>query len=511
VMKKSRQPKRRTGKKIKRSAFIKRSRFNKFNLAIFAVVFAIVGVYFIFHSFAANFVDTLNYRSSDFFASNSVWNTPIPASAPLDKNSAVMGDYLRQNMHFNADGTPDDLNNSYRSLGWERVYTVPANTPLKSVCSYFVLNGTAWQWMTDLHEAWMTEKVPIPDGIENSNGGGDQASTIYSPSLNKYWDFFGGPTLPAANQQTDPKGRHCDYVSQGGGVIHDIGAKGGTIPDSQASPGYFRDNTPTEDRMWGRRASALPALAGGILPDEWNHPDPVNGFGHTLQMVVPWAQSGAVYWPAARTDGAMGLPAIPEGARVRIDPTAACPTPSPTEITTVRPQLFWDRSIALCHTLQKYGAIVSDQSGGGVYVVMVGGGTIALNCDGGNNSCQHWAPEYWDMLGWWKSVLHFQVLDPAGYMTTAPPPPPPNPTPPPTPIPTPPPTPLPPPSPTPPPPIVKLGDIDGNKKVDIIDLSILLSNYSKTKATAKVPACDLNNDNVINIFDLSILLSNYGT
>jgi hypothetical protein len=470
----------------KSSSFFVQSRFSKVHLAMFAVSFAAIAGYLIIRSFAATTDPTFspNYKSSDLFASNSVWNTSIPANAPLDKDSAAMGDYLRQTMYYAADGTPDQINSGYRSFGWERVYTVPPNQPLKSVCSVFVLNNTAWQWMTDLHEVWMTEKVPIPDGIQNTNGGGDQASTVYSPSLNKYWDFFGGPTLPAANQTTDPKGRHCDYVSQGGGVIHDIGTKGGTVPNSLASPGYFRDNTPTEDRLWGRRASALPALAGGILPDEWNHPDPVSGFGHTLQMVVPWARANTIYWPAARTDGAQGFPAIPEGARVRIDPSIGCPTPSAAEITTVRPQLFWDRSIGLCHTLQKYGAIVTDQSGGGVYVVFVGGGTIPLDCDGGNNSCQHWAAEYWDMLGWWKDVLHFQVLDPAGYQTVSPPP---------------------------PPPAVKVGDVNSDNKVDLFDLSVLLSNYGKTKAQSSNAACDINNDNIIDIFDLSSLLSNYGT
>jgi hypothetical protein len=56
----------------------------------------------------------------------------------------------------------------------------------------------------------------------------------------------------------------------------------------------------------------------------------------------------------------------------------------------------------------------------------------------------------------------------------------------------------------------KTGDLNSDNVVNIFDLSILLSNYGKTKAQASNPACDLNNDNVVNIFDLSILLSNYG-
>jgi hypothetical protein len=59
-------------------------------------------------------------------------------------------------------------------------------------------------------------------------------------------------------------------------------------------------------------------------------------------------------------------------------------------------------------------------------------------------------------------------------------------------------------------PTPKTGDLNADSQVNIFDLSILLSNYGKSKAQASNPACDLNNDSTINIFDLSILLSNYG-
>jgi hypothetical protein len=49
------------------------------------------------------------------------------------------------------------------------------------------------------------------------------------------------------------------------------------------------------------------------------------------------------------------------------------------------------------------------------------------------------------------------------------------------------------------------GDLNGDGVVNILDLSILLSNYGKSVASA-----DINGDGAVNIFDLSILLSNYG-
>jgi hypothetical protein len=52
----------------------------------------------------------------------------------------------------------------------------------------------------------------------------------------------------------------------------------------------------------------------------------------------------------------------------------------------------------------------------------------------------------------------------------------------------------------------KPGDLNGDNSVNITDLSILLSNWNTPNAVA-----DINHDGVVNIFDLSILLSNYGT
>ena len=66
------------------------------------------------------------------------------------------------------------------------------------------------------------------------------------------------------------------------------------------------------------------------------------------------------------------------------------------------------------------------------------------------------------------------------------------------------------PAPTPPP-TTKQGDINSDNAVNIFDLSVLLSNYGKTRSAASNPMADINNNNAVDIFDLSILLSKYGT
>ncbi len=53
---------------------------------------------------------------------------------------------------------------------------------------------------------------------------------------------------------------------------------------------------------------------------------------------------------------------------------------------------------------------------------------------------------------------------------------------------------------------VKQGDLNGDNKVDILDISILLSNWNTSNA-----ASDLNHSGLVDILDISILLSKWGT
>lgn len=79
-----------------------------------------------------------------------------------------------------------------------------------------------------------------------------------------------------------------------------------------------------------------------------------------------------------------------------------------------------------------------------------------------------------------------------------------TPTPTPTPQPTATPTPTPQPTATPTPKPTASADINGDNVVDVLDLSILLSDWGTTGSDA-----DLNNDGTVNIFDLSIMLSDW--
>lgn len=52
----------------------------------------------------------------------------------------------------------------------------------------------------------------------------------------------------------------------------------------------------------------------------------------------------------------------------------------------------------------------------------------------------------------------------------------------------------------------KLGDLNGDGKVDIFDLSVLLTNWNTAQSTS-----DINHDGIVNVIDLSIMLSHWGT
>jgi hypothetical protein len=55
-----------------------------------------------------------------------------------------------------------------------------------------------------------------------------------------------------------------------------------------------------------------------------------------------------------------------------------------------------------------------------------------------------------------------------------------------------------------------VGDLNEDSKVNVLDLSILLSNYGKPASQATNPASDINNNGTVDILDLSILLAHYG-
>jgi hypothetical protein len=61
------------------------------------------------------------------------------------------------------------------------------------------------------------------------------------------------------------------------------------------------------------------------------------------------------------------------------------------------------------------------------------------------------------------------------------------------------------------PPTGKTGDLNGDDLVNVLDLSMLLTNWNKTTANLTNPKADINGDGIANVLDLSILLSKWGS
>jgi parallel beta-helix repeat protein len=57
----------------------------------------------------------------------------------------------------------------------------------------------------------------------------------------------------------------------------------------------------------------------------------------------------------------------------------------------------------------------------------------------------------------------------------------------------------------------KQGDVNSDNSVNVLDLSVLLSNWGKTNSTWSNAKCDINGDGTVTVLDLSTLLSKWGT
>jgi hypothetical protein len=130
----------------------------------------------------------------------------------------------------------------------------------------------------------------------------------------------------------------------------------GHIASISADKGYYRllragDGTVIDEPDWGATATSLP-IADGLITIgdlEQGHID------HALQLLVPTARAGVHSYPAQRSDGGDTSPAsIPEGAHLVLEGSVECSRQATPFMRMV------------CVAAQRYGLIVSDQTGGGL-------------------------------------------------------------------------------------------------------------------------------------------------
>lgn len=262
---------------------------------------------------------TAGARSGRLFAPNSFWNARLSDNAALDPTSparvAALNGEIEAEIRY---GTGPWISESQYSTP---LYTVPAGQPRVSVTL------DAGSWADSLRRA-LSGGVPIPSGAKPA-AGTDGHLTIYQPSTDTLWEFW------RASRQSD--GWHASW----GGVMQHV----------SSSPGYYSSSSfdglaPYEGWNWGSTASSLPVIGGTIMISELRDGE----IKHALAIDIPDACVGRFSWPAQRTDGGSSAPeCLPEGARLRLDPTLDLASLNLPRITLI-----------LARAAQRYGMVVRD-------------------------------------------------------------------------------------------------------------------------------------------------------
>jgi hypothetical protein len=248
-----------------------------------------------------------------FFASTSVWNEPVPASAALDPNStALVGELDSLIAAEEQAGDGPWINTTSYSYP---IYTVPANQPTVKV----QLTGST---NAPLSSAWSA--VPLPPNAEPAVGT-DSVLVVWQPSTDRLWEFWRLKHEPAGWQ-----------ASWGGAMQH-------TSSDSGV---YGPEAWPGAQTWWGTSASSM-SVAGGLITLEDLQKGEIN---HALAIVLPERRASVYASPAQRTDGKSTNPlSLPEGAHLRLNPNlnlAALHLPHLT--------------LLLAKAAQRYGIFVTD-------------------------------------------------------------------------------------------------------------------------------------------------------
>ena len=221
------------------------------------------------------------------FAPTSFWNQRLEAATALDPNSAALvaalvGEVQRERAAAIGPwiGT---------GSGSTPVYLVPATQRRVRVN----LAGGSLHGRRTLQRAFAS--VPLPPDARPAPGN-DRHLTVWQPSTDSLWEFFG------ARHNAD--GWHARW--------------GGAIRRVSKSPGYYTGAAwPGAAHNWGATASSLPVIGGTMLLDELK----TGRIDHALAINLPAPRAGVFAWPAQRTDGTGDPTTLPEGARLRLDPT----------------------------------------------------------------------------------------------------------------------------------------------------------------------------------------------
>jgi hypothetical protein len=233
------------------------------------------------------------------FAPNSPFRSPIPSSAELDQDS----DRIVANI------SRDDALIANLTAFAIPIYAAHENTPRYSVQCTMPDAGSC---------PFSGHQVPIPDGAV-PNAGSDGAMVVVDNSSGLSFEFW--QAVHVNNEWTTSFGAINRLDGQG---WSDMGTGYATASGASRLGGVIR----------------IAEITQGYVP-------------HALALQSKYVCANVFRWPATHTDGRyQGSDCIPEGARIRLDPSVDVDTLAATPA---------ERAVA--HALQTYGGYVVDYGG----------------------------------------------------------------------------------------------------------------------------------------------------
>jgi hypothetical protein len=248
------------------------------------------------------------------FGNTSVWRRRV-TNAPVGPVSAQQIEGLTRRLAGLYGGIAA-LNVYQYGVSW---VTVPANQPRDAV-HWDDCQGKGQTPAGLFGHGGQFQSVPIPHDVAPMPGT-DGSLTVYEPATDKLWDFW--------RAHRDADGWHACW--------------GGRIDRVSRSPGWF-------PFPYGASASGLAYEAGCVSINDVRS----GVIRHAVALQVPSDQVASnPVWPATRSDGENTAPeGIPEGARMRLDPSVNVDNLHLTPIGAM-----------VARAAQKYGFIVTDRSG----------------------------------------------------------------------------------------------------------------------------------------------------
>ena len=239
------------------------------------------------------------------YAGSSPWNTPIPQGAPADPRSLDIINFSIIPHKSTANLSTTD------TWGLALAYADPSSRRFAVGCT--------------LYGCQQSVAGQIPSYAQ-PNGGSDGKLTVIAPHSGEEIDMWQG-----AYDST------LGTWSASSRFLADLNGSGFMCGEGQ--------------RCNGPNAAGNTGLAGVVRPEEiaQGHID------HALQLsgVSNYVSKNLIACPATHTDGNSSDPrAIPEGARIRLDPSFS---------VSAQPWPEWKKVIA--RALQQYGAIIDDKGG----------------------------------------------------------------------------------------------------------------------------------------------------